>query len=672
MTFVCAVDQLRVVLLDSVHRSSSTDGVCIVPRCRASQVKFVASALPAITRKDATIVTSDAAIKSPTSSTPAARDFSLAVPRYPLWHRQSPPFAVLRATFALAGPPARSAARSASAPAAPRHWSTGLLELRLGKFYRVRDRERPCEQACARSAADREAPDTVRALLGGHNHRDGRRGDALSDGVTRLPSPSGPRAGWELFEEELCNAEPADFLVRHAAAADGAPSGLRFVIARAYEQAGDYARARELYLRVVSEGEEVLAARAQAHVAHLDYYAGDFATGVVRAEAVVSSSPVAQSEADLYASVNRIALNDGHGALSRARLAELKSRAVRSRLLRRDLRFRVARQSIHVLIATGRYLEAASEAETAAAGARLLGDHRRVGYACYLRGFMRAARGDPGCVVHYAEADKHWDRRYAGLQRWLRYVWAIALRDLGDRAGVEIIRPDGGPALSWEEPLFALFRGERPAAPDIDSAPPDERPFRQVTCGLLALLDARVDQAIAHLAAATMEFDRCGLHHYRRGAALTLAAATKQKGSLAAAHDIVARELAEMESSSLERWPWWHLEVARSLRPVFVSVGASHGLVEGISAPRRSALSIGDTLRAQGLTERELEVVERWLANPDWSRARLAQELGCAETSVRAHLNSVRRKLGCLPHRGPDAIRLRVEEIASGRRHGLL
>lgn len=159
------------------------------------------------------------------------------------------------------------------------------------------------------------------------------------------------------------------------------------------------AKERELFtpaerLLCLALADPVSCGRAAAHLAHLDYYRGNFGNGVRRAEAVVANSPIARAESQLYRSVNLIALNDGRGALEAGVAARNLSATVQPLDVRHDLRFRVARQLVHVYVAVGRYIEAAREAEVAAGIARQTRGDRQVAVASYLLGYVRAARGD--------------------------------------------------------------------------------------------------------------------------------------------------------------------------------------------------------------------------------------------------------------------------------------
>jgi DNA-binding CsgD family transcriptional regulator len=69
-------------------------------------------------------------------------------------------------------------------------------------------------------------------------------------------------------------------------------------------------------------------------------------------------------------------------------------------------------------------------------------------------------------------------------------------------------------------------------------------------------------------------------------------------------------------------------------------------------------------LRARDFTERQIDVVRSWLAEPHLSRAELGSKLGIGEATVRAHLNVARRKLGCDGRRGADALRDRIAALA--------
>lgn len=438
-------------------------------------------------------------------------------------------------------------------------------------------------------------------------------------------------------------------------------SGLALLAAEEEESYGD---ARALFDRALLDGGTV-AARAQAHLAHLDYYGGRFEAGLNRAESIARAAHgIAACEAHLYASTNAIALNRPHDALAHARAARNLSQHVRERHLRLDLRFRIARQITHVLVARGDYTEAASEAETAAAIGRMLGAPRHLGYCAYLRGYVLAARGDALAITYFREADRHWGGSSRTFGRWLQYLWAMTLRDLGDVAGARNLRLASGIRVPWEEPLFELADGSAATPPNPTNCPADEMPFRLAACGVVHLAAGRTEEARAELLAATREFERCELHHYRRGAAMALAGAELAAGDGKAAAQRLRAELPSLTQLDVRSWAWWYRPVVRRLAEFSLQRGLGAGywprLLELMG---RGAPAFDHILRARDLTEREIEVVRAWLAEPQRSRAALAAALGVGEASVRAHLNSIRRKLDCDSRRGAAAIRERIAAL---------
>lgn len=339
--------------------------------------------------------------------------------------------------------------------------------------------------------------------------------------------------------------------------------------------------------------------------------------------------------------------------------------------LRADLRFRCARQLVHVLVACAEYVEGAAEAEAAGTAVRALGDRWHLGFAAYLRGFVRAARGHADATLDYVEAERHWAGAYPHLHGWLRVVWATLLRDLGDVAAAELMRPRDHELPSWEGPLFALACGDRPALPDVGAASDDERPFLLATRGLLRLHVGEGADAERDLTEAVLAFDRSGLHHYRRGAALTLAFAYAQQGRRDVAVRSIRQEADGIVAAGLRRWPWWERHLVHENEVLFQAAGLPDSVRRDVTTAEREPLSDSTLMRSRGLTEREAQVVRTWIANPHYTREQLATALGIRVSSVRTHLNSVRRKLD-LPGRGPFALRASIDALRSGRKHGLL
>lgn len=446
----------------------------------------------------------------------------------------------------------------------------------------------------------------------------------------------------------------------------GVAGALAFSLGRAAEEEDSFAEARERFERAALGGPTSLAARAEAHLAHLDYYSGRFAAGLARAESLAAGAHgVAACEAHLYASVNAIALNRPRDALAHAHRARNLSQRVRERHLRLDLHFRIARQIAHVLVAHGDYTEAASEAEAATAIAKRLRSPRHLGFSAYLRGYVLAARGDRLALAFFREADSHWGGSTRAFGRWLQYVWAMTLRDLGDVPGARNLRLASGIRVPWEEPLFELAEGSTPTTPDLTNSPSDELPFRLAARGVVALAAGRAKDARADLAAAAREFERCELHHYRRGAVMARAAAELADGDARAAAEALRVEVPALTRLDVRSWPWWYRPAVRRLAEFGLQhrLGATYWprLLESV---RRPGDAFAHVLRARDLTEREIEIVEAWLAEPQRSRSALAANLGIAEASVRAHINSIRRKLDCDSRRGARAVRERIAALA--------
>jgi DNA-binding CsgD family transcriptional regulator len=436
---------------------------------------------------------------------------------------------------------------------------------------------------------------------------------------------------------------------------------LAFVLGRAAEYEQDFGRARELYDFAITSADQEVAQRATAHLAYLDYFAGNFHAGVRRASsAATGPGKLGRVEALLSLSVNELALNRSSDALSAALAATHGSQQIRLPFLRLDIRFRASRQLVHVLIARGAYRDASAEAERAHAIARRAGGARELGVAAYLRGLVRTSTGQRSGLAYLREADRLWGGRQRSFGRWVRYVWAAALRDQGDLRAAEELRLTTPVKLGWEEPLFELAGG-RIVEPETAGRPPDEVPFLNATLGLLRLASGDLAEARVRLKLAIGEFELAELDHYRRGASLTLAAVDLQDRPREAAERIDA-EMTALMRFRIMRWPWWHRPASNRLR--------AFCLTHGVAVPYWRDLMIMDrpgdldsALRSRDLTEREMEAVALWVADPDLSRPVLAQKLGVAEATVRTLLNRARRKLGVSARRGPEALRLRLEEL---------
>lgn len=441
-----------------------------------------------------------------------------------------------------------------------------------------------------------------------------------------------------------------------------------FALGRAFKEEDQFAPAQKLFARAMETSGSQTAARAEAHLAHLDYYGGDFMRGAERALHIARTEVgLARAEGALYASVNLIALNRSSEALSRAIEARNSAQRIPDELLRLDARFRIQRQLVHVYVARGEYRSAESAAEGASAIARRIDSPRHRGFSAYLHGYVAWARGDASALVYLREADREWGGTDRAFGRWLQYVWAMTLRDLGHARAAANLRAASGIQLGWEEPLFEISEGHEVGLPDAQRCPDDERPFRLATRGLLLLLRGQPAPAQEALADAVTEFERCELHHFRRGAALNLAAARIASGVPRSAAALLRSESVELERLAVQRWSWWHPQVAQRLAVFALENGIAANFWRRFATPKAVVPTYEDILRAIRLTEREVEVALTWLEHSTWGRTKLAAHLRMSEASLRNHLNRLRRKLACGAQRGPRALRARLEELAVRR-----
>jgi len=440
------------------------------------------------------------------------------------------------------------------------------------------------------------------------------------------------------------------------------PSVVAFSLGRAAEDEQAFGEARDLFDRAASGEDAETAARAEAHLAYLDYYARRCENGLARAVTLARSHHgIAASEAYLYASVNAQALNRALDALALGQSARNLSGRVRDGELRRDLHFRIARQLTHVLVAHGDYSAAASEAETASAIARATGGARLLGLAAYLRGYVHAARGDPLALTLFREADRHWGGGSRSFGHWLQYVWAVSLRDLGDIAGARNLRLASGIRVPWEEPLFELAEGSSPTLPDPTNCAPGDLPYMQAGRGVVFLALGKLPDAREMLVPAVREFERCDFHHDRRGAVLALAATELAAGDVAEAERLIRKETPALVRQEVRTWPWWRRPTVVRLARFAIQRGLAPNYWRRLlHSANQGETTLLDVLRARDLTERQIEIVRTWLADPQRSRGALAAALGIGEASVRAHLNVIRKKLGCDSRRGAGVIRDRI------------
>jgi DNA-binding CsgD family transcriptional regulator len=434
--------------------------------------------------------------------------------------------------------------------------------------------------------------------------------------------------------------------------------------ARSALEQEDFASARALFMLLADLPESQESFQARAYLAYLDYYRGDFETGRIRALSVPRDAPrIARAEAALYASVNLIALNRSADAMRYAFLARNLGRRLPLKTERTDLCFRAQRQLVHVLVARGDYTSAFAEARAAHELARDGTDSRRRGLAAYLLGVVEAATGDRGALMHLREADRAWGGSSHAFGKWLKYFSAMTMRDQEEPVAADQLRLASGMALVWEEPLFELALGHHPKTLEIDGCPADETPFRLATNGILALVSNEPRRALNDLAAATDEFLRLQLVHHGRGAAMGLAAAYIVVGDMRSAMGLLAEHLGALQRMRVTRWPWWHPPIVRRILRFAQERGLHPGYCSLIATSMRHIQPDTETiLRVRDLTGRETAVVLAWLSEPGATRRELAERLEISEATLRNHLNSVRRKLGCDARRGLDGIRSRLAE----------
>lgn len=438
---------------------------------------------------------------------------------------------------------------------------------------------------------------------------------------------------------------------------------LAFAVGRLAEEAEEFSRARELFERAAVSADPQLRRRATAHLAHLDYYAGAFSIGLERASlAVPGATGIARVETELYASVNAIALNRSALALDCATAAANGLRRVADQAIRTDARFRVGRQLVHVLVARGDYVGAWNEAEGARRSALHVQSERHLALAQYLCGYVALARGNRGCLAHFQESARANSEDGHAFGRWLDYVWASALRDFGDSARACVFWRRSTLSVPWEDPLFILACGNEAPFVALEGSS-DERPFRSAMRGVQQILANDSPSAIALLESAAEEFERCGLEHYRRGAALALAAALLRAGHHGRAVGILRVETPGLAKSQAQRWAWSHSVLTRELAAAALAVHLEPSYWRSLARPRAKGATVEDVMRARGLTEREISVTLAWLAQPKLGRAAFARGQRLAESSVRNHINAVRRKLGCGIARGPVTVERRLAEL---------
>lgn len=477
------------------------------------------------------------------------------------------------------------------------------------------------------------------------------------------PWSSSPASALDEAEALVAAGRSGELLERHGPIdPDRVPPTLAFVLGVAAKERELFTPAAQLLLRALAD--PASRDRAAAHLAHLDYYRGDFVEGLRRAAMVSASSPLARAESQLYRSVNLIALNDGLGALEAGLGACNLSVRVDPPYVRHDLRFRIARQLVHVHVAVGRYIEAAREAEVAAGLARRTRSDRQIAVAAYLRGFVRAARGDRTAIAYLTEAEARAGGEVLSFARWVRYVRATLLRDLGSVDEARRLRDRSRISIAWEDPLFELAETRHAPPPPLRDCPADEVPYRMAAAGLISLVASDGRGAADLLSEAQERFARGGLEHFRRGAALALAVARERAGERSEADRLVRAEIDDLQRFGLTRWPWWHPAVGRVVGTICARLGAAASICTALAtAAVQASVPPPEALRSVGLTDREAEVVVTWTSNPRWSRKQLALALGVSEASIRNHLNRARRALNCDARRGPDALLERLDEL---------
>lgn len=413
-----------------------------------------------------------------------------------------------------------------------------------------------------------------------------------------------------------------------------------------------------------------VADRAEAHLAHLDYYRGNFEAGRRRAERLTLSEGVACAEAHLYLSVNLIALNRSGEALRSAVHAMSFAERIREDRTRAATIFRVARQLVHVYVARGSYAEAREAAEAAARIAQDSGQGESRGVAAYLRGLVLAATGDRLAFAQFRLATEALDPG-AGLGRWLLHVMAGLERNLGRPGEARDLHRASGVSVPWEDPLFRLAEGRECTLPSTTGVPLDELPFRQAAGGVIMFARGDHESSVGPLAMAVEEFARRELVHERRGASLALAAALLSVGDSRRAAELLTEELPALEQHSIQRWSWWHESVPRRLMGFALNARLRpdywRWLAQTLTSQPQSNAASGVLARA-GLTPTEASVVRGWMARPHASRRCLAQDLGMSDATLRNHINRIRDKLSCDQGRGLPAISRAITALVESSR----
>lgn len=414
--------------------------------------------------------------------------------------------------------------------------------------------------------------------------------------------------------------------------------------------------------------------RAEAEIAHLLYYDGRFADGVVSARRVLDEGPrdFARALALLALSVNQLANNEAPAALRSANEALLEMRVLGAPPYHL---VNVRLQLVHVTAQMGRADESVRIAREARAEADHVANTQQLAHAEYGLGYALWAAGDLASIDCLVRAEQMARGGPRSLHAWIVFCLACALRDFGFVAASEHFLAASSVTFRHERAWFDVRRGDAPSVVRWLTLPIqlDEIPFVRCVCACIRL-DGQPRKAATLAERAARTFRAAGLQHYWRGAAFIQAAALLRAREMP--NELISDLIDDIERAGASNWGLFQPAVALDC----LAYAERHGIRRDgarrltavirerterragedatllLARPGLLSPNALSALRDVGLTSREIWVAVQWLQ--DWlntggaARAQLASALAMSDSALRAHVNSIRAKLGIERHRG--------------------